>query len=1022
MAEYKIVLNGEVNAESVNKSIKQIESQIKPLKIKTSEASTKIKASGQILTGVTGLSGKSAKESAEFFKQFDQASASIDNFNTKLQVLKTSSKITEENFNSFSERAQGLFDSFKNGDIALSEYNSGIKGLNNSLAKANAEFVRSEKQAKALAKSQEQAAKEAEKQAKADLKLANLKKKVATSAEDFQVKLNNLKTTGGLTENQFNEFSNKLADLDSKFKNGNLSIEEFNDGIHLLKNEVSEASTSTKAMGQSLTDVIGKFTKWYLISGLVTGAIGLIKQMVAEVINLDKAMVELNKVFNGTEEDLQKVKDRAFELGNELGRTGEEVINATTEFKRMGYTIDESLELARVATMMTNVAEGITDTGEAATILTSILKGTGVSAEYAESLLDRLNKVSNENAVSFDALANMLQESAATMHILGNNTDETIGLLTGAFGILQDERVAKGIQTIGLRIAGLNEDMETEAGLANEVSEALMKYAGIDVFDEQTGQLKSTYAIMEELAGVWDTLSKNEQSVLLNQLAGKQRADVAAAILTNWEEVSRAVEDASNSMGSATEEQEKYVDSIEGRINQIKSTLQELADDVIGSDLIKTVLDLVKSIATLVAPVLRVVSALFKLVGLKQRLQRLGETIEWIGEIVDKIALVIEKIAEGIQWLWEKLTDNEFVDSIKNLFGGIGTKEINDVADSYKDLAETFDNSAKKTDAYTKALSLLKGTLSDLSKEAQSYLDKLDTQNEKQKREKELNEKLLSLEKARQELAEAKAKRVRIYRAGIGFTYAEDAEDVQQAQENLQSALNELSEYRYEMALDRAKDFISQLNSLLTDGSILEGWDSLFTEYSDLLDSEFGEYLEKANEFVKKFNETTKGLTPGLQPEEPEPKQRDEREGEHGKSGVVKSEYAGIVPGYDKSGKWSWKELAKDLFIPGYGLSKLFKKNASGTENFSGGATSINEHGGEIVNLPQGTEILSHNRSMKLTSIVDNPFKYLNGTSKNISMQFNGPLNFPNVTNADDASGFVSELISLGVANQANVK
>ena len=60
---------------------------------------------------------------------------------------------------------------------------------------------------------------------------------------------------------------------------------------------------------------------------------------------------------------------------------------------------------------------------------------------------------------------------------------------------MQDERVAKGVSVIGLRISGLNEDLEEEAGLQSKVNDALMKYADISVFDEQTGQLRNYYLL-----------------------------------------------------------------------------------------------------------------------------------------------------------------------------------------------------------------------------------------------------------------------------------------------------------------------------------------------------------------------------------------------------------------------------------------------------------------------------------------------------------------------------------------------
>ena len=43
---------------------------------------------------------------------------------------------------------------------------------------------------------------------------------------------------------------------------------------------------------------------------------------------------------------------------------------------------------------------------------------------------------------------------------------------------------------------------------------------GIKVYDEQTGQLRSLYDVLSDVAKQWDGLSKNEQAYYLNQQAG----------------------------------------------------------------------------------------------------------------------------------------------------------------------------------------------------------------------------------------------------------------------------------------------------------------------------------------------------------------------------------------------------------------------------------------------------------------------------------------------------------------------
>ena len=329
--------------------------------------------------------------------------------------------------------------------------------------------------------------------------------------------------------------------------------------------------------------------------------VAALKDVVKEVVALDTALVELNKVADLTDSQTEKLTQRAYRLAEQVGQTGLEAINAITEIKRAGFTLEESEAMAKYALMLTNVAEGITDAGDAAQILISILKGTGAEVAYANTLLDEMNEISNNSAIAFDALAHMTQKIAGTMHTLGASTEETMSLVTGAYEVLQDERVAKGISVIGLRISGLNEDLEEEAGLQSKVNDALMKYAHISVFDEQTGQLRNYYDILSDLANVWDSLDKNAKAYLTTELAGKNRADVLTALMTNWEGVTRAMAYAEQSAGSAAKEQERYLTSVQGKLASLKNSWQELSTTTLDSDVVKGVLDLANAFVKLMS-------------------------------------------------------------------------------------------------------------------------------------------------------------------------------------------------------------------------------------------------------------------------------------------------------------------------------------------------------------------------------------------------------------------------------------
>lgn len=84
------------------------------------------------------------------------------------------------------------------------------------------------------------------------------------------------------------------------------------------------------------------------------------------------------------------------------------------------------------------------------------------------------------------------------------------------------------------------------------------------------------------------------------------------------------------------------------------------------------------------------------------------------------------------------------------------------------------------------------------------------------------------------------------------------------------------------------------------------------------------------------------------------------------------------------------------------------KKNATGTNYFEGGLTHVNENGGEIMNLPNGTQIIPHDISQKMASS--------GGTSVNVNVNISG-----NMIANDDYVNYIGEQIanrvSLAISN-----
>lgn len=151
-----------------------------------------------------------------------------------------------------------------------------------------------------------------------------------------------------------------------------------------------------------------------------------------------------------------------------------------------------------------------------------------------------------------------------------------------------------------MRIRGATTDLESAgedvSGMASSVSELreeILALTGgqVDVMIDSEN-FKSTYDILKELAGVWDELSDIGQANILELIAGKQRGNQVAAILSNWEAAESSLEAAMDSTGSAVQENERYLDSIAGKSAQLKAAFEQLSNTLLNSDIIKFFLDL----------------------------------------------------------------------------------------------------------------------------------------------------------------------------------------------------------------------------------------------------------------------------------------------------------------------------------------------------------------------------------------------------------------------------------------------
>lgn len=222
-----------------------------------------------------------------------------------------------------------------------------------------------------------------------------------------------------------------------------------------------KARTGTRTvqtgMEKFLTSIKGKFQEVarYIISfGSFYRIWAEIQKGVTYVREIDSALTELKKVTDETDETYAKFLKTMAQTGSEVGATVQDLTNMAASWARLGYSIEQAGELAKSTAVLLNVSE-FTDADTASEALISTIQAYGYAAEDSMHVVDILNEIGNNFAISSDGIATALQDSASSLMAAGNNLEQSVAMIAAANKVLQDPNsVGAALRTISLRIRG----------------------------------------------------------------------------------------------------------------------------------------------------------------------------------------------------------------------------------------------------------------------------------------------------------------------------------------------------------------------------------------------------------------------------------------------------------------------------------------------------------------------------------------------------------------------------------------
>ena len=333
----------------------------------------------------------------------------------------------------------------------------------------------------------------------------------------------------------------------------------------------------------------------YALLALTTNAFNQVYQ---NVVDLDKAVTDLQIATGKTREETVELVKQYAKLAQELGATATDVTYAADTWLRQGY------KTAEVNTLIANTLKlaklGQLGSAEAAKALTSAMKGYNYEVEKSIDIVDKFTAVDMEAATSAGDIATAMAETAVSANTAGVSMDSLIGYITTVSEVTQDgaESVGTFYKTMFARMsnikAGKFVDDETGESL-NDVAATLGK-VGISLF-KADGEFREFENVLDDLGAAWSNLDDVQKAAIATAMAGTRQQEKFKVLMEYYDSAKEYTETAANSKGTATSKyNEAYLDSLPAKLEQLQAAWQEFSANLLDSELVKGLVDGLKMV------------------------------------------------------------------------------------------------------------------------------------------------------------------------------------------------------------------------------------------------------------------------------------------------------------------------------------------------------------------------------------------------------------------------------------------
>ena len=400
-------------------------------------------------------------------------------------------------------------------------------------------------------------------------------------------------------QNAFNQDTGKLnlTKFNQEMQKSGMSLEKYKaqligmgpagqKAFAQLTHAIATADTQTLQLSAGIQRLGATFMntmRYQLSSSVINAFVSAISNSIRYVKDLNKSLTDIRIVTSYGAEEMERFTVAATKAAKALSTTTNEYAKASLIYFQQGLSDEDVQKRTDLTIKMANVTgQAVSEVSDQ---LTAVWNNFDNGTQSLEHYVDVMVALGAATASSSEEISEGLNKFAAVAETVGLSYEYAASALATVTATTRESAdvVGTAFKTLFARIQDLELGKTLDDGTTLGKYSQALNSVGINI-KGANGEIKDMNVILDEMGAKWNTLSKDSQVALAQNVAGVRQYTQLIALMDNYDYFKSNLDLANSSAGALQDQADIYAESWDAASERVTASIESIYNKLLDDD------------------------------------------------------------------------------------------------------------------------------------------------------------------------------------------------------------------------------------------------------------------------------------------------------------------------------------------------------------------------------------------------------------------------------------------------------